>query len=207
MNIRKIIDLTHVLIDNMPVHPESRSPRLIKTNTFGPDAFSHWNIESGMHVGTHIDGPAHISNSTTLISQIPIQQFVGTGVLVDVRGAEHIDAGVLAGLPDEPDLIVLFYSGRDKYFNDQSYFSDYPVLTPACAHELVRRQVKMIGIDFYSPDQHPYEIHQILFAHNILIAENLVHLDALVNVSVFTVVALPLKTETDSALARVIALV
>ena len=207
MSIHKIIDLTQVFVDNMPVHLESKPPRLIKTSTFGPDAFSDWKIESDMHVGTHIDGPAHISNLTTLISQIPVEQFVGTGVIVDVRGTEYIDTSVLAGLPDKPGLIVLFYSGRDKYFNDPSYFSDHPVLTPACAHELVCRKVKMIGIDFYSPDRHPYEVHQILCAHNILIVENLTHLDALVDESCFTVIALPLKTETDSALARVIAIV
>ena len=54
---------------------------------------------------------------------------------------------------------------------------------------------------------YPFEVHKIFFQHDTLIVENLTHLEKLVGIKNFTIVALPLKTETDSALARVIAIV
>ncbi|MFA6535332.1 MAG: hypothetical protein WCS92_03690 [Candidatus Babeliales bacterium] len=65
----------------------------------------------------------------------------------------------------------------------------------------------MIGIDFFSPDKYPFETHKIFFENNILIIENLTNLESLEEIKNFTVIALPLKTETDSALARVIAII
>jgi kynurenine formamidase len=44
------------------------------------------------------------------------------------------------------------------------------------------------------------------FENDLLIIENLPNLEQLVCVKTFTIAALPLKTETDSALARVVAL-
>ena len=74
-------------------------------------------------------------------------------------------------------------------------------------HELINHKVKMVGIDFFSPDKYPFPIHQLLFKNNILIIENLTGLENLVGVKNFEVIALPLKLATDSALARVIAIV
>ena len=65
----------------------------------------------------------------------------------------------------------------------------------------------MLGIDFFSPDTYPFKIHKIFLKNHILIIENLTNLEHLLGIKNFTIVALPLKTETDSALARVVAIV
>ena len=33
------------------------------------------------------------------------------------------------------------------------------------ANELVKKNIKMIGIDFFSPDMYPFKVHKIFFQH------------------------------------------
>lgn len=207
MNIQTphVIDLTHSLGNSTPTHPLDERPTLIKNRTLQRDHYNDWQLCTGMHVGTHIDGPGHLTDSKELLSNKSINSFIGNGYLIDARN-KQIDASLLQHFPKEDGLIVLIMTGYDKHFNSPEYFTDHPVIAPEFAEALVNYGVKMVGIDFFSPDHYPFAIHQTLFAHNILLIENLANLEELIEIENFWVVALPLKTETDSALARVIAI-
>lgn len=202
----KIIDLTHILIKSMPVHSFDEPVSLEKIRSLEVNKYNDWKLSSGMHAGTHIDGPGHLTNSNILMSSIPVDRFIGKGYLVDARN-KIIDESLLKNLPNQEDLIVLILTELDKKFGTNKYFNNYPVISTNFAKELVKHKIKMIGIDFFSPDKYPFEIHKMFFENNILIIENLTNLENLVGIKNFTVIALPLKTETDSALARVIAIV
>ncbi|MFA5075153.1 MAG: cyclase family protein [Candidatus Babeliales bacterium] len=206
MKIKKVIDLTHTISDFMPVHEYDETPRIEKIRNLEKDKYNDYRLSSGMHVGTHIDGPGHLTDSNILISQIPIDKFVGHGYLVDARN-KKIDKSLLKDLPDEENLIVLILTGFDKKFGMQEYFSKHPVIEADFAQELVNRKVKIIGIDFFSPDNFPFEVHKMFFENHILIAENLTNLDKLIEVENFEIIALPVKIDADSGLARVVAIV
>lgn len=201
------IDLTHPFTSNMPVHPYDTSPSLVKTKSLEHDGFNDWTLHSGMHAGTHIDGPGHLTQKKILLSSFDISRFVGPGYLIDARARKTIDKDLLINIPEIPSLILLIMTGSDKLYGKKEYFTEHPVITPDFANSLMRYSISMVGIDSCSPDRHPFEIHKIFFDNNILIAENLTNLDKLVGTPSFTVVALPLSTETDSAMARIIALV
>ena len=204
MGIHKIFDLTQVFSATMPVHSYDEPATIERSRNLKNNGYNDWRITSGMHVGTHIDGPGHISDSPVLMSQLPIERFVGKGYLIDARG-KNITVQLLAGFPDEDNLIVLILTGWDKKFGSKEYLTGHPVLSEDFAQGLIARKVKMVGIDCFSPDIYPFPIHSLFFKNNTLIIENLTGLEQLVNVKNFEVIALPLKTETDSALARVIA--
>lgn len=206
MKIKKIIDLTHTISNSMPVHKYDEPPKIEKIRNLEKDKYNDYRLISGMHVGTHIDGPEHLTNSNILISQIPIDKFIGRGFLIDARN-KKIDKSLLRDLSDEENLIVLILTGFDKKFGTQKYFDEHPVVEADFAQELVNRKIKMIGIDFFSPDKYPFEVHKIFFENNILIIENLTNLDKLVEVKNFEIIALPIKIDADSALARVVAIV
>lgn len=203
---KRVIDLTQVFYHNMPASSFDDPPKIEKIRTIKDDQYNDWCLTARMHIGTHIDGPGHLTDSKLLLSDIPVEKFVGKGYLVDARN-KPIDVSLLAHMPTEPDLIVLVLTGWDKKFETKKYFTDHPVLTEAFAQELINRKVKMVGIDFFSPDKYPFPLHQRLLKHGILIIENLTGLENLIGVKNFEVIALPLKLTTDSALARVIALV
>ena len=202
----KVIDLTHTFTKSMPVHAYDEPASLEKIRTLANNNYNDWRLSSGMHVGTHIDGPGHLTDSEILLAAIPVDRFIGKGYVIDARN-KKIDATLLKDLPIEDAKIVLILTGFDKKFATDAYFTNHPIIGMDFAVELVKHNITMIGIDFFSPDQYPFEIHKIFFKRNVLIIENLTNLETLLGVQDFTVIALPLKTETDSALARVIAFV
>jgi kynurenine formamidase len=204
---KKVIDLTHVFSQNISVSSYDETPQLEKIKTLQKDGYNNWRLTVGMHTGTHIDGPGHLTDSKLLMSDISIDKFVGAGYLVDARGKSAVTADLLTNMPTTPGLIVLVLTGCDKKFGTKEYFTDYPVLDDGFVQELIKRKVKMVGLDCFSPDKYPFATHRLLFAHDMLIIENLTGLEQLVGVKQFDVVALPLKLTADSSPARVIALV
>lgn len=201
----KIVDLTHSFTKCMPVHSLDEPASIKKIRTLADNKYNDWTITSSMHIGTHIDGPGHLTDSKVLISEIFADRLFGKGYLIDARN-KTIDASLLKSLPAREGLIVLILTGSDKKFGTKEYFDNHPVICADFAQELVKHKIKMVGIDFFSPDNYPFQIHKIFFERDVLIIENLTNLESLLNVKNFAVVALPLKTETDSALARVVAI-
>jgi len=202
----QVIDLTHKFTASIPVHSCDEPASITKIRNLADNKYNDWKLSTGMHVGTHIDGPGHLTNSSMVMSDISIDKFVGEGCLIDARN-KSIDIELLKGIHLNENFIVLILTGFDKKFGTEEYFTKYPVLTPEFVQELARHKVKMVGLDFFSPDHYPFEVHKLLFENNILIIENLTNLESLVGVKKSTVVALPLKIATDSSLARVIAMV
>ncbi|MFH1644501.1 MAG: cyclase family protein [bacterium] len=200
-----IIDLTHKFTKIMPVCRFDEPASIKKIKNLKKDKYNDWQLVTGMHVGTHIDGPGHLTNSKILLSDFSVDKFIGNGFLIDARN-KKIDESLLKKMPNKKDLIVLILTGFDKKFGSQEYFENHPILSPCFAQKLIEQKIKMIGIDFFSPDKYPFEIHKMFFKNNILIIENLTNLEKLLDVKNFKVFALPLKTETDSALARVVAI-
>jgi kynurenine formamidase len=203
--INKIIDLTHKFTKYMPVHSYDEPSSIKRIRSLDLNKYNDWKLSSGMHAGTHIDGPGHLTNSEILLSDYPADKFIGKGFLVDARN-KSISKNLLINMPEEEGLIVLILTGSDKKFGTKEYFTEHSVIPDDFAEELVKRKIKMVGIDFFSPDKYPFPVHQILFKNKVLIIENLTNLESLLSLGSFKVVALPIKTETDSALARVVAM-
>jgi kynurenine formamidase len=210
---KKIIDLSHELTSGMPVHPFDNSPVVRKTKEFTQDHYTDHELITGMHVGTHIDGPLHMLETGKNISELPLDYCVGRGVLIDARN-KFLDRTLLDTLNTNNirishETIVLILTGHDKTWGTRNYFNSYPVMGKDFAQGLVDMGVHMIGLDTPSPDpmRFPFANHKSLLSHNVFIIENLTKLELLVGVKNFIIVALPLKITTDSSPARVIACV
>lgn len=200
----KIIDLTHTFTAHMPVFPGDQ-PASLKDEYDKENDILHSSIKTGMHVGTHLDGPVHMVKNGRKLSEIDPERFIANGHVIDVRGHSQIDSDVLTQKQIEKGDGILFYTGFDKEFRKAKYFEAYPILTERLAHELVKLKVKFIGTDTCSPDSVPYTVHRILLGKEILILENLTNLGALVGVNKFEVIALPAKFDAEAAPVRVIA--
>lgn len=201
----RLIDLTHTLRSNIPVYPGDGPVKLEQVREIESDGFSNFSLTSEMHVGTHIDGPLHLIAGSDKIAVIPLERFTGCGVLIDVRGITEIGLKEIAHKLIPCESIVLFYSGLDRKFDDPDYHLTYPVLSEELALFLVERKVRMIGIDWISPDRSPYPIHKFLLGNNMLILENLTNLDQLLNETEFEIFAFPLRIEADSSMVRAVA--
>lgn len=200
----KVVDLTHLFSNGMPVFPGDTSPSLQSDYDAEYDV-THATVTTGNHAGTHMDGPLHMVKGGRKLSEISVDRFIANGHVIDVRDMKEIDVDILEGKDIKEGDCVLFYTGFDKKFQDADYFDNFPVLTEQLAQKLVTLKIKFIGTDASSPDTDPYSVHRTLLAKEILILENLTNLSELTSAKKFEVIALPVKFDADSALVRVIA--
>jgi len=201
----KLIDLSHTLSKDSPVFPGDEPVVLDQVRTIKEDGFTNFRLSAEMHTGTHIDGPWHKLAGGMAISALPPDRFTGKGVAIDVRGEKQIIFKEAYRTQIPAGSIVLFCSGLDLRFGEPDYFLIYPDISEELAFFLVAQQVKIIGLDWASPDHHPYPVHEILLKNNILILENLTNLGQLLNETNFEVFAFPLKIEADSSPVRAVA--
>lgn len=201
----KLIDLSHIIKAGLSVYPGDSPVKLSQIKSYKQDGYGNFLLRTGMHAGTHVDGPMHLTNSDTYIGNLPLDSFTGEGIVIDVRNRKTVELSNEIQRRIEPNDIVLFFSGLNRYFGEEDYFKDYPILDEGLVRYLVKMKVKMIGLDWSSPDHEPYPMHQILLENNILILENLTNLDLLLDEPVFEIFAFPLKINADSSIVRVVA--
>lgn len=200
-----IIDLTHPIVHGLPVYPGDAETKLVHDRQLQRDHYNNHLLTINMHAGTHMDGPMHLTDSTTYLNEVPIDRFIGEGCLIDVEGEREIGYRPEYESLIREESIVLVHTGHDRLFGQPGYFEDYPVLTVPFAELLVRKRVKIVGLDTPSPDRYPFEVHRHLFANDVLILENLANVDKLLGAEAFEITALPLRIRADSSIARVIA--
>ena len=200
-----LIDLTHPFTEEMPVYPGDPRTRLSQIRFVKDTGLAdHW-IESGMHVGTHLDAPRHVMENGASVLDLPLSRLTGNGHLIDARNKEIITPDMLAGCSIGRGDIVLVRTDWSKKFRDPDYFDAHPVVAEGFARRLVEVGVSIAGFDTPSPDREPYPVHKILLGGNVLIIENLANLEALATVTAFRVYAFPVKFEADGAPVRVVA--
>ena len=199
------LDLSHEISHEMPVYPGDIPVTLLQKASLQEEGHSNFLFSTGMHSGTHIDGPMHLTNSLTRMAEIPLERLAGKGFFVNVVGQNLIDLPESVFEALQSGAIVLFYTGFDRYFNQENYYYSYPEISVATAQVLVKKRVKMVGMDFPSPDYAPFKIHEILLGNQILILENLTNLSSLLPYQEFELMAFPLKIKADSSPVRVVA--
>jgi len=199
-----VIDLTHLFTNSMPVFPGDDLPKL-QDSFDAENVIVHYHLETGMHIGTHMDGPLHMVPGAKKLSDIKPENFIAPGVIIDARGKSEIGVELLAGKIINPGDCIIIYTGFASKFNDPEFYTNYPDLTEDFARKLVDLKVKFVGMDTCSPDKAPYKVHRILLKAEILIIESLTNLDQLLGLKSFEIIALPAKFEAEAAPVRVIA--
>jgi kynurenine formamidase len=202
-----IIDLSQTIVNRMQVYPGDEPPMLHQTHTIGFDGYSNYLITTGMHVGTHIDGPAHMLDGKDTINEYKPDSFIGKGCIIDISNIPQFDDSEIVKAKASGYDILLFYTGYGLLYGTYQYLSAYPVISEQVAHTIAEIGIKLVGVDSLSLDMQPFNTHKALFEKNIFIAENLLNLDKLLSCKDFNIIALPLKIRADSALARVVAVV
>ncbi len=215
-----LLDLTHLFTASMPVFPGDEPPVLKQSSQCEQTGYNDYRLTTGMHVGTHLDGPLHMIAGGKKLCEFPPEKFFGRGVLVDarealsLRGAKRrsnlcLEASLLKPYNIQKNDIVLVMTGFSKYYREhqKKYFNESPVFSLEFAQTLVDKGVSIVGMDMSSPDKSPYEVHKLLLRHDVLVLENLTNLEKLIGVKNFDVIALPAKLDADSAPTRVVALI
>ncbi|NLN03437.1 MAG: cyclase family protein [Clostridiaceae bacterium] len=201
----KLIDLSHVIYDGMPVYPGDPNTKLSQIKYYEHDEYNNFKLDICMHSGTHVDAPMHLTESKQLVSEIPLESFMGDGCVLDVRGHEVITMKEEYKYLIKEGCILLLYTGFDEYYGTDKYYENHPCIDMDSCKFLVNMTIKMVGMDIPSPDKCLFEIHKKLLSNNIYIIENLTNLDKLLETDRFEIFAFPLKIKADSSISRVVA--
>ena len=222
------VDLTHELSADAVFWPTA-DPFQMTTDFEGfTDKgyyYSAYSFTTAEHGGTHIDAPVHFAEGKRPVNEIPLEQLIGSAIVVDVTTAVAADRNYLVSVADftawekrhgaiPPGSIVLLRTGFARHWPDaEAYLGtalrgdagaaalSFPGLSPEAAEWLAtRRSVKAVGIDTASIDYGKstnFAAHVALMTHNIPAFENVANLERLPPVGAF-VVALPVKIRGGS---------
>jgi kynurenine formamidase len=208
-----IVDLTHTIRPEMPVYPGDPQPELKPNATLTRNHFRQTLLRLTSHTGTHMDAPAHILQNGPTLDALPVSQFAGRAVVVN---ASHLPAGSviteeclrsLNGHLLNADF-VLFYTGWERKWGTDEYFTGFPVPDSEAARYLVTCGLKGVGTDAVSLDpvgSEALDAHRVLLGGGLVVLENLC-LRRVVDRGSFRFYALPLKfAGADGAPVRAIA--
>lgn len=104
---------------------------------FHPIRYKTEDFTMSEHAGTHMDSPDHFLQSNISLNDIPIEHFVGPGVVIDITSKASKNADALVEMEDVEawekrygripnGSIVLMYSGWGKYWQNQSAYFGSP---------------------------------------------------------------------------------
>jgi len=200
----KLVDISHVINGNTPIYPGDSETSLSKVKNLENDDYNAYLLQTGLHTGTHIDAPMHLLNDIRTIADFSADRFIGAGVLLNVCGESIIKMKPEYEQSVIQNSIVLLYTGFDKHYREDKYFTDHPVVGEDFAEFLLSKNIKMLGMDMPSPDYPPFAVHKALLAKGVFILENLTNLQNIVNAGDFEVIALPLKIPAEASLVRAV---
>lgn len=209
----KIIDLTHLITPRMPVFPGTEPPEIGISCTVEEHGFLEKKISMYSHTGTHIDAPAHMIDGGVTLDRFPIETFFGRACVYRHQVAEKsISINRLEQLSEQlrSSDFLLIATGWDRFWGEQTYFDDFPVLEEETARWLVQFGLKGVGVDVVSADRmdsRDFPVHITLLGNNMVIVENLKNINTITgNSCQFS--CLPLKLQdADGAPVRAMAVV
>lgn len=212
-----IIDLTHTITPTIPMYPGSLPPTFKNTGTITRTGYRETELDVVSHTGTHMDAPSHILQDGCTLENLPVSQFCGRAIVLDVTGIcgenNSITVDFLKGYTEilHSAEFVLFYTGWEKLWNKPTeYLKDgFAVLSAEAAEYLVACGLKGVGTDALSVDPlyHASEMnaHHTLLDGGLVIIESMC-LRKVVGRSDLMLFALPMKfSDADGAPVRAVA--
>jgi arylformamidase len=161
---RRLVDLSHEIVDGMTTHPGIPAPSIstflsyeASSARYAPGTtFQIGRIDMVANTGTYLDMPAHRFEGGADLADLALEAVVDLpGLVVDCRprlpgvraiGPEAFDGLGLGG------RAVLVHTGWDANWGTPAYLAGHPFLTGAAAERLLEAGVAAVGIDSLNVD-------------------------------------------------------
>ena len=222
------IDLTHEFSEEAIYWPTAESFKketVFEGKTDAGFYYTAYKYSAEEHGGTHIDAPIHFVKNRKTVDQIPVEQLIAPGIVIQIAEKAKENRNYQLTIQDILDWekengriaknsILLVDTGSSKLWpNREQYMGTdergkdavaklkFPGIHPDAARFLAEeRRIKAVGIDTPSIDfggSKEFNTHRILFNKDIPGMENVANLDQLPRKG-FMIFALPMKIKGGS---------
>lgn len=210
------VDLTYAFSPDVPRVGSFTAPTFTRIAEMPDKPLNVTRMDTIVHMGTHLDAPRHFFLDGPAMEAIPLERFMGRGVVVSIEQPAYgvIEPADLERVEPriEPGDIVAIDTGWGKTWGTREW-DQQPCVSVEAARWLLDKRVKMLAVDTPTPDvpldrrppDFTWPVHRTLLAQGILIAEQLANLERLAGQRVeFIFGALPIAG-SDGSPARVLA--
>lgn len=170
-------DLTAPITEHTVVFPGDPKYKSEDVCELATSSFKLCHLHFGNHTGTHIDFPAHVIQGGKTSSDYQINDLIGAGIIIEVPQTEKsITKEFVSKQPILAKDFVFFKTSNATLSKQEKFTDKYVYIEPDAAEELLKKDVRIVGIDYISVDQYSAEnlpVHQSLLSNNVLIVEGL----------------------------------
>ncbi|MGB8951658.1 MAG: cyclase family protein [Candidatus Aminicenantales bacterium] len=207
----KLLEMTYAYGEDTIYWPTARPFHLEKL-AWGISEGGWWyasnEYSASEHGGTHVDAPIHFAEKGRTIDQIPLEEWIGPAVKIDVTSQCENNRDYLLSKEDienwekefgripEGSWVIMYTGIGTQYYPDKKKVLgtdrtgidalpelSFPGFGPESVEFLIReRNIRGIAIDTPSIDagrSKDFKVHQILCGANRLALENIANLDQL----------------------------
>ena len=218
--MKKIIDLSLGLHDGMITYP-TKAHHVFETSIqarIPVEGRETRKFTMGSHCGTHVDAPKHFLENGESVDQFDVNNLIGEALLINLGKMKPNRIIHLNNFKEQFTKYsnierVVFRTDWSDNWNTSQYYSEWPYFDEESVDFLINQNIKLLGLDFPSPDSAYFgndcsldsPNHKKIFSNNIILTEYLTNLKKLKTGKIFLMVC-PLKlVDFDGAPSRVTA--
>ena len=157
----QFFDLSHPWGHGVPAWPYFEDVKIERLHGMAKSRVLTQKITTVMHSGTHIEAPGHVIEGTPLLHEIPLHNFFGTGVVLDIpKGkwevvtAEDLDEASKKTPVRAGDIVLVNTGWHHKYADSAEYYAYSPGFYKEAGEWFAAKGVKAVGTDTQALD-HP----------------------------------------------------
>ena len=157
----EFVELSHSWGLGQPCWPYFEDVKIERLHGMAKSRVLTQKITTVMHSGTHIDAPGHVVEGTPLLHEIPLGNFFGTGVVLDIpKGKwgvvtpEDLDAASAKTEVRQGDIVIVNTGWHHRYADSAEYYAYSPGFYKEAGEWFAAKGVKAVGTDTQALD-HP----------------------------------------------------
>jgi kynurenine formamidase len=155
----ELYELSHRWGMYTPIFPGYEEIKLERITHHAKQGVMTHKITTIFHTSTHLNAPIHLVPGAPAVGDLGLQKFFGTGVVVSIpkRKWDLIEPSDLERTKPQikaGDIVLINTGWHRKYADSKEYFGYAPGLSKHAAEWLVKKRVKLVGVDTACVD-HP----------------------------------------------------
>jgi kynurenine formamidase len=148
----ELYELSHRWGMYTPIFPGYEEIKLERITHHAKQGVMTHKITTIFHTSTHLNAPIHLVPGAAAVGDLALEKFFGTGIVVSIpkRKWQLIEPSDLERTKPQikaGDIVLINTTWHHKYSDSKEYFGHAPGLSKRAAEWLVKKRVKLVGID------------------------------------------------------------